>query len=183
LHVRDREGHLSSIFLYLDPFLTYSPLSNRIVKSQDNPSWQHEFFIRGSPELISKISRTRIKGKTVAQATGKPNVPEDSSEGASDFNEDDGSYDYEDGSNVSDNTRRTRISSSDDVPAPFKDESFDEKLNSMFSVRSPSQNSGYESIEQMHLEPLPVECDGILDWHGNRNNSDLAEFGKLLGRL
>ena len=135
--------------------------------------------------MISKISRTRIKGKTVAQATGKPNVPEDSSEGASDFNEEDGSYDYEDGSNVSDKTTRTSNSSSDDVPVPFKvkDELFDENLNSMFSVRSPSQNSGYESIEQMHLEPLPVECDGILDWHGNRNNSDLAEFGKLLGRL
>ena len=45
---------------------------------------------------------------------------------------------------------------------------------------SPGQNSGYESIEQMRLEPLPLECAGILDGPGNRNNSDLAEFGKLL---
>jgi hypothetical protein len=173
--------------------------------------------------LISKITRTRIKGKGAPQATGKPNeahifnhnMPtpsEDSSEGASDDNEDDGGH--EDGSScVSDNTRLisnmsshvvpgqisnmniSNMSSlvvpgqisnmnSHAVPAHFKDEVFDEKLNAMFSESlSPNQNSGYASIEKMSLEPLPVDSAGILDEPGNRNNSELAEFGQLLGRL
>eukprot|EP00984_Skeletonema_dohrnii_P028380 scaffold18361_cov96-Skeletonema_dohrnii-CCMP3373.AAC.2 len=161
---------------------------SRIVKGHDHACWHHEYFIRGRPELISKISRTRVKAKGRAtQATDEPKeapmqVPsEDSSEGASDYNEDDGVY--EDAS-VANST--SQFSYARSYAAPFKDEVFDEKLNAMFFERDTSQNrknSGFATVDQMCLEPLPIDSAGILDSPGNRNNNDLAEFGQLLGRL
>ncbi|KAK1733404.1 heat shock factor family protein, partial [Skeletonema marinoi] len=71
---------------------------SRIVKGQDHACWHHECFIRGRPGLIAKISRTRVKvkGREATQATPKEalmQVPsEDSSEGASDYDEEDGVY-------------------------------------------------------------------------------------------
>ena len=109
---------------------------------------------------------------------------EDSSEGASDYNEDDGVY--EEDASVTNSTSQFSYTSSYVAPAPFKDEVFDEKLNAMFFERDPSQNrknSGFATVDQMCLEPLPIESAGILDSPGNRNNCDLAEFGQLLGRL
>jgi len=157
----------------------------RIVKGEAYPTWQHEFFIRGHPELISKITRTRIKEN---HATGNPNetqnfnhrMPapsEDNSEGASDYNDEGGGN--EDGSCSSDNTKQISNLHGYVVP-PFKDNVFDEKVNSIFSERSPNQSSGYASMD---LEPLPIDSAGILDESGNRNDIELAEFGQLLGRL
>jgi len=170
----------------------FSPTcSLRIVKGQEHACWHHEYFIRGRPELLSKISRTRVKVKgreaTQAADTRKEapmQVPsEDSSEGASDYNEDDGVY--EEDASVTNSTRHFSYTSSYVAPAPFKDEVFDEKLNAMFFERDPSQNrnSGFANVDQMCLEPLPIDSAGILDSPGNRNNCDLAEFGQLLGRL
>eukprot|EP00984_Skeletonema_dohrnii_P032308 scaffold26157_cov94-Skeletonema_dohrnii-CCMP3373.AAC.1 len=108
---------------------------------------------------------------------------EDSSEGVSDDNEDDGVY--EDAS-VTNSTSQFSYTRSYVAPAPFKDEVFDEKLNAMFFERDTSQNrknSGFATVDQMCLEPLPIDSAGILDSPGNRNNNDLAEFGQLLGRL
>jgi hypothetical protein len=164
-------------------FFTCSLL--RIVKGEAYPTWQHEFFIRGHPELISKITRSRIKEN---HATGNPNetqnfnhrMPapsEDNSEGASDYNDEGGGN--EDGSCSSDNTKQISNLHGYVVP-PFKDNVFDEKVNSIFSERSPNQSSGYASMD---LEPLPIDSAGILDESGNRNDIELAEFGQLLGRL
>ncbi|KAK1735159.1 heat shock factor family protein [Skeletonema marinoi] len=164
---------------------------SRIVKGQEHACWHHEYFVRGRPELLSKISRTRVKVKgreaTQAADTRKEapmQVPsEDSSEGASDYNEDDDVY--EEDASVTNSTRHFSYTSSYVAPAPFKDEVFDEKLNAKFFERDPSQNrnSGFANVDQMCLEPLPIDSAGILDSPGNRNNCDLAEFGQLLGRF
>eukprot|EP00984_Skeletonema_dohrnii_P020776 scaffold10210_cov127-Skeletonema_dohrnii-CCMP3373.AAC.1 len=94
----------------------FSPTcSLRIVKGHDHACWHHEYFIRGRPELLSKISRTRVKVKgreaTQAADTRKEapmQVPsEDSSEGASDYNEDDGVY--EEDASVTNSTRHSYV--------------------------------------------------------------------------
>ena len=97
-------------------------------------------------------------------------------------NEEDGGCDN---GNGSDSTRKISNTRSDVIPEPFKDEVFDEKLNAMFSDWDPSQNqnTGYINMEEMCLEPLPINSAGILDSPDDRNNSDLVEFGQLLGRL
>lgn len=93
--------------------------------------------------------------------------------------EDDG--DFDDFSCVSDSTRRISNTMNYTVPAPlFKGKAFDENLR---SEKAPSHISGCTNIEQMCLEPLPIGSAGILDETDNRNNSDLAQFGELLGRL
>eukprot|EP00984_Skeletonema_dohrnii_P030543 scaffold22095_cov153-Skeletonema_dohrnii-CCMP3373.AAC.4 len=165
----------------------------RIKNDQNDASWNHEhdYFIRGRPELIPKITRTRIKGKGVLpQAARKPHTAhmqthsEGSAERARSY---DDYFDHEEdgGCDNSDSTRKISNTRSDVIPALFKDEVFDEKLNAMFSERGPSQsqNTGYMNIEQMCLEPLPIGSAGILDSPDDRNNSDLVEFGQLLGRL
>ena len=91
---------------------------------------------------------------------------DDSSEGASasDYvsNEEKGLYED---TNVSDVPRQqTSNTGSAFVLAPFKDEVF-------------------ERLDQMCFEPLPIDSIGILDSSSDRNKSDLAEFGQLLGRL
>eukprot|EP00985_Skeletonema_marinoi_P010378 scaffold4878_cov111-Skeletonema_marinoi.AAC.2 len=169
----------------------------RIKNDQNDASWNHEhdYFIRGRPELISKITRTRIKG-VLPQAARKPHTAhmQTHSEGSAERariyydyfdNKEDGGCDNGNGSCVSDSTRNISNTRSDDIPEPFKDEVFDEKLNVMFSERDPSQNqnTGYINIEEMCLEPLPINSAGILDSPDDRNNSDLVEFGQLLGRL
>eukprot|EP00984_Skeletonema_dohrnii_P006901 scaffold2462_cov120-Skeletonema_dohrnii-CCMP3373.AAC.6 len=168
---------------------------SRIVKGQDHACWHHECFIRGRPELIAKISRTRVKvkGREASEATPKEalalvQVPsEDSSEGASDYSEEDGVY--EDVS-VPNSWRQFSYTRGYVAPAPFKDEVFDDILNTMFSdekdpLPSQSRNSGFAKIDQMCLEPLPIDSAGVLDSSGagNRNDIDLTDFGQLLGRL
>ena len=115
---------------------------------------------------------------------------DESLEGGSDYNENDGMY-YLDYSSryvarqVSDNS----------YVAPelvFKDE-FDEKVSSMFSERPLSQSQSrsmdwsrsieFASLDEMKLEPLPMDSVGILDSPCNRKKSDLDDFGQLLGRL
>ncbi len=174
-------------------------LSIRIVKGQDTACWQHEYFNRGCPQLISKIFRTRVKVKRrrATEAAGEP-PPEaetpmqthsdDSLEGASDYNENDGVH-------CSDANARGRYvasqisdTSSYFAPEVYEDE-FDEKVNSMFSERSQSQNRsiGFANLDQMRLEPLPMDSVGILDSPCNCNRSmgmgNLDEFGQLLGHL
>ena len=112
---------------------------------------------------------------------------EDSSEGASDCSEEDGVY--EDVS-VPNSWRHFSYARGYAAPAPVKDEVFDDILNTMFSdekdpLPSQSRNSAFAKIDQMCLEPLPIDCAGVLDspGAGNRNGIDLADFGQLLGRL
>ena len=109
---------------------------------------------------------------------------DDSLEGASDYNENDGAH-YLDYSGrfisrqVSDNSYFAP------EPEPlFKDE-FEEQVRSMFYERplSRSRSIGFASLDQMRLEPLPIDSAGILDSPCGRNKSDLDEFGQLLGRL
>jgi hypothetical protein len=164
--------------------------------SEDNEiSWAHESFIRGNPEMISNMVRTRIKRNGVPQSTGKPEearshsfqqLPSvDSSEQMSECYEK--GTDYEDGSCIYDNARQiSNIRIRHAVPASFKDELFDNELNALFSERASSQDCGYaqiNNVDQMDLEPLPVHSVGILDEPGNRRNSELAEFGQLLDHL
>jgi len=112
---------------------------------------------------------------------------EDSSEGASDYDEEDGVY--EDVS-VTNSRRQFSYTRGYVAPAPFEDEVFDDILDTMFSnerdpLPSQNRNSGFANIDQMCLEPLPIDSAGILDspGAGNRNDIDLSEFGQLLGRL
>lgn len=171
----------------------------RIAKGEDNPSWHHEHFIRGRPDLLHKIRRNRVKatqGNAGPRATSKPKealvqtTSDDSSDGASDYIEDisvnesatrAGGYEYS-SANANEMMRRVSTAIPNDASA-FEDKVFDEKLNSMFSERTSSQNSGYAKIELMRLEPLPIHCAGILDSTDTRNNNDLAAFGQLLDRL
>ena len=107
---------------------------------------------------------------------------DDSLQGASDYNENDGVHylDY--------NGRYIARQVSDNsyfAPAElFKDE-FDEKVSSMFFERplSQSRSMGFASLDEMRLEPLPIDSVGILDSPCSRNKSDLDEFGQLLGCL
>ncbi len=166
-------------------------LSKRITKGQDTARWEHEYFKQGCPQLISKISRTRVKVKGRRGATEVADKSplttmqthsDDSLEGESYYNENDGVY-YLDSSDryisrqVSDNSYFA-------TEPLFKDE-FEEQVSSMFSERplSRSRSIGFENLDQMRLEPLPIDSVGILDSPCNRNKSDLDEFGQLLDRL
>ena len=114
---------------------------------------------------------------------------DESLEGGSDYNENDGMYylDYS-GRYI------TRQVSENSYFAPelFKDE-FDEKVSSMFSERrhsesrctewSRSRSIEFASLDEMKLEPLPMDSVGILDSPCNRKKSDLDDFAQLLGRL
>jgi len=110
---------------------------------------------------------------------------DDSLEGASDYNENDGVH-YSD-ANASGRYVASQISDSSSYFAPevevYEDE-FDEKVNSMFFERSQSQNRiiGFANLDQMRLEPLPMNSVGILDSPCN-GMGDLDEFGQLLGHL
>ncbi len=66
----------------------------------------------------------------------------------------------------------------------FKDE-FEEQVSSMMfseGPRSRSMSIGL-ALDQMRLEPLPIDSVGILDSPCNRNKSELDDFGQLLGSL
>ena len=102
---------------------------------------------------------------------------DDSLGGGSDYNEKDGVHYL--GASGRYIARQISDTSSYYAPEPelFKDE-FDEKVKSMFSG-----NIGFANLDQMSLEPLPMDSVGILDSPCNRNKSDLDAFGQLLGRL
>ena len=172
----------------------YHPI--RIVKGQDTSRWRHEYFKQGCPQLISKITRTcvKVKGRRTSEAAAKTPEAEapvqahsDDSlegEGASDYNKND-SVHYLDYSGryiarqVSDNSYF--------APAEIIKDEFDEKVSSMFSVRPQSRSRsigiGFADLDEMRLEPLPIDSIGILDSPCSRNKNDLDEFGQLLGRL
>eukprot|EP00985_Skeletonema_marinoi_P010001 scaffold4712_cov137-Skeletonema_marinoi.AAC.4 len=143
----------------------------RVVKGQGNGVWYHESFIRGSPEMISKLTRTRIKGQkmpTLEVVTG--------------YTEEDTEYACENSSCVSDDTIEICNRSNHDVLASFEgeDRKIDEDFSAVFSERAGRCVDDVD-INHMCLEPLPVYSAGILD--GNRNNCELAEFGQLLDVL
>eukprot|EP00984_Skeletonema_dohrnii_P013840 scaffold5789_cov99-Skeletonema_dohrnii-CCMP3373.AAC.3 len=142
----------------------------RVVKGQGNGVWYHESFIRGNPEMISKLTRTRIKGQKMP-----------TSEVVTGYTEKDTAC--ENSSCVSDDTREISNRSSPDVLAYFEgeDRKIDEDFSTVFSERAPGRCVDDVGINHMYLEPLPVYSAGILD--GNRNNCELAEFGQLLDVL
>mmetsp|Transcript_18564 Transcript_18564/g.26401 ORF Transcript_18564/g.26401 Transcript_18564/m.26401 type:complete len:271 (+) Transcript_18564:61-873(+) len=162
----------------------------RIVKGQKqgNGVWYHEYFIRGNPELIPNIIRTRIKGKkTPSQHRDKPRETQNyhlvhASELVS---EEDVECVYEDSSCVSDDTRQICNTRSPLVSPNFL-ESFEieDRLSEWgYSAEfsAPCRRSGSadnKDVILMYLEPLPLHSAGILD--GNKNNCELAEFGQLL---
>lgn len=192
-------AHLISCNYFNLSYDNFSLLSSslRIVKGQKqgNGVWYHEYFIRGNPELISKIKRTRIKGKkTPSQHRGKSSETQNyhlvhASELVSGYQEEDAECAYEDNSCVSDDTRQICNTRSPVVIPSFLESTFevDDRLSECnvgaeFSApcrRSESTDS--EDVILMYLEPLPVHSAGILD--GNRNNCELAEFGQLLDCL
>mmetsp|Transcript_21724 Transcript_21724/g.32889 ORF Transcript_21724/g.32889 Transcript_21724/m.32889 type:complete len:271 (-) Transcript_21724:82-894(-) len=167
----------------------------RVVKGQGNGVWYHESFIRGSPEMISKLTRTRIKGQKMPVTQDKSKEAHNKSKEAHNFHlvqtsevvtgytEEDTEYACENSSYVSDDTREISNRSSPDVLAYFEgdDTKIDEDFSTVFSERAPGQCVDDVGINHMYLEPLPVYSAGILD--GNRCNSELAEFGQLLGAL
>ena len=131
------------------------------------------------------MSRTSVKSrKTEASGTQKEaqllrTSSDDSSEGASDDISNDEKGLYED-TDVSDVPRQQTSSTGNSyVPAPFNDEVFE---SSLFIERAPNQPQR-TNIDQMCFEPLPIDSIGILDSSSDRNKSDLAAFGQLLGRL
>ncbi len=160
-------------------------------QKQGNGVWYHEYFIRGNPELIPKIIRTRIKGKKM------PSQHRDKSRETQNYHlvhvselvsEEDAECAYEDGSCVSDDTRRICNTRSPVVSPSFleslevEDKFSEWDFGAEFSA--PYRRSGFadnEDVILMYLEPLPVHSAGILD--GNRNNYELAEFEQLLDRL
>lgn len=162
--------------------------------------------------MISKIIRTRIKGRKVQdRATAKStqaNNPhsiltsssyDSSSDGGKEVDEDcDDAGDEDYRSIASDNTRQVNNLSSHSHSShlphyhyayQFQDDIFDAKLNAMFSESNPSQDNSAvinnDGNHPMYIEPLPINSVGILDAHGDsRNDSEqLAEFGKLLDHL
>ncbi len=160
-------------------------------QKQGNGVWYHEYFIRGNPELIPKIVRTRIKGKkSSSQHRGKPSETQNyhlvhASELVS---EEDTECTYEDSSCVSDDTRRISNTRSPVISLSFLESlEVEDKLSEWdfgAEFSAPYRRSGSaddEDVILMYLEPLPVHSAGILD--GNRNNCELAEFGQLLDRL
>ena len=108
---------------------------------------------------------------------------DDSLEGASDYNENDGVHYL----NYSGSGRYIARQVSDNsyfAPAElFKDE-FEEQVSSMFSERPRSRSRSIGlALDKMRLEPLPIDSAGILDSPCSRSKSDLDEFRQLLGRL
>ena len=156
--------------------------------------WQHKYFIRGYPELLSNICRTRVKNKssrksetsdTLKEAQLSQTPSDDSLEGASrDCNEEKGLY-YGDTSVSAVPRQHINNTGSYFVPSvPLNNEVFE---RSMFceSASNQTQHQHTNNIDQMclELEPLPIDSVGILDSTSDRNKSDLAEFGQLLRRL
>ena len=173
--------------------LTQKPLRRIRIAKEDAATvyWQHKYFIRGYPELLSNICRTQVKNKssrksetsdTLKEAQMSQTLSDDSLEGASrDCNEEKGLY-YGDTS-VSAVPRQQHINNTGNyfVPAPLNNEVFE---RSMFCESAPNQNQHqHTNIDHMCLEPLPIDSVGILDSTSDRNKSDLAEFGELLRRL
>jgi hypothetical protein len=182
------------------------------MKGNDNGCWQHDSFLRGRPDLISKITRNRIKGRKVqsrdtAKSTLANNPPSiltsssycSSSDEGKEVDEDCDAGDEDCRSIASDNTRQVNNMSSHSHSShlphyhynyTFQDDIFDAKLNAMFSESNPSQDNSAvinnEGNHPMYIEPLPINSVSILDAHGDsssRNNEQLAEFGKLLDHL
>lgn len=153
--------------------------------------WQHKYFIRGYPELLSNICRTQVKNKssrksetsdTLKEAQLSQTPSHDSLEGASrDCNEEKGLY-YGDTSVSAVPRQHINNTGSYFVPAPLHNEVFE---SSMFSesASNQTQHQHTNNVDQMCLEPLPIDSVGILDSTSDRNKSDLAEFGQLLRRL
>lgn len=162
--------------------------------------------------MISKIIRTRIKGRKVQdramaksiQANNPPSILsassyDSSSDGGKEVDEDCDAGDEDYRSIASDNTRQVSNMSSHSHNssshlhhyhyASFEDEIFDAKLNAMFSESNPSRDNSAvinnEGNHPMYIDPLPLNSESILDAHGDsRNDSErLAEFGKLLDHL
>lgn len=159
--------------------------------------------------MISKIIRTRIKGRKVqdratAKSTQANNPPtiltsssyDSSSDGGKEVDEDCDAGDEDYRSIASDNTRQVNntssLSHSSHLPRyhyAFQDDIFDAKLNAMFSESNPSRDNSAvinnDGNHPMYIEPLPINSVSILDAHGDsRNDSEqLAEFGKLLDHL
>ena len=151
--------------------------------------------------MISKITRTRIKGRMVqsrataksTQANSPPSILTTSSYDSSS----DGGKEVDEESIASDNTRQVNNMSSHSHSSHlphyhygFQDDVFHSTLNAMFSESTPSSRDNSAVINNdgnhpMYIEPLPINSAGILDAHGDsRNNSEqLAEFGKLLDHL
>ncbi len=162
-------------------------------QKQGNGVWYHEYFVRGNPELISKIMRTRIKGKKMPQHRDKSKETQhyhlvQFSELVSGYHEEDTACAHENSSCVSDDTRQI-CNTRSPIASPTFLESFEAEdrmsewdFGVVFSA--PCRRSGYADNEDVifpYLEPLPVHSAGILD--GNSNNCELAEFGQLLDRL
>lgn len=151
--------------------------------------------------MISKITRTRIKGRMVqsrataksTQANSLPSILTTSSYDSSS----DGGKEVDEESIASDNTRQVNNMSSHSHSSHlphyhygFQDDVFDAKLNAMFTESNPSRdNSAVINNDgkhhPMYIEPLPLNSVSILDAHDDsRNHSEqLAEFGKLLDHL
>ena len=153
--------------------------------------------------MISKITRTRIKGRMVqSRATEKStqaNSPPIIHSASSDDSSSDGGKEVDEESIASDNTRQVNNMSSHSHSSHlphyhygFQDDVFDAKLNAMFSESTPSSRDNSAVINNygdgnhpMYIEPLPINSVSIWDAHGDsRNGSEqLAEFGKLLDHL
>ena len=160
--------------------------------------------------MISKITRTRIKGRMVqsrataksTQANSPPSILttssyDSSSDGGKEVDEDCDAGDEDYRSIASDNTRQVNNMSSHSHSSHlphyhygFQDDVFDAKLNAMFSESTPSSRDNSAVINNdgnhpMYIEPLPINSAGIWDAHGDsRSNSEqLADFGKLLDHL
>jgi len=110
---------------------------------------------------------------------------DESLEGESDYNEKDGVHYLDTSGRGRYIARQISETSSYHAPEPLQKDEFDEKVNSMFSERSQSHDRsiGFANLDQMRLEPLPMDSVGILDSPCNRSKSDLDEFGQLLGHL
>ena len=153
------------------------------MKGGRKGDWYHESFIRGRPERLSQMKRTRIKGTKKRQTRDKPKAqsfhPVQTSEEQEDATEPE--YSYENCSCVSDNTRQMCNSSSPrcspDFPESFEDIMADREISKGAACHSGCA----DNVVIRTFEPLPVHTAGILD--GNMDNNELAEFGQLIDRL
>lgn len=163
----------------------------RIANSQ---AWRHDYFIRGKPELISEMKRTRIKGVRKRAPSLTPNeevyslhLTQKSSDISQTVSVGGRSEEDAEDASVSDATLSSsgsiatcRLLPSTEVEYGLEYGMVDVDLGALFSERISGQGNDYADSVGL-LEPLPMQSNGILD--GNRNNLELAEFGQLLGRL
>ena len=160
----------------------------------ENECWRHEYFIRGCPQLLSKISRSRpcVKDKGSRRAPAAADKPIDaslrapsdnSSERVRNYDEEKGHYEESVGNVLRQQTSNTNTSYF--FPVPFKDEVFEASTFFDFEGASNSKQTHHHhtnNIDQkcLDLEPLPMDSVGILDSASDWNRRTLAEFGHLL---